>query len=95
MRHRHRLFLEQIKNRMVDSSLRYDDCGRYHSNDLGCKGMSLFNGYNGLNDVLARGEAALVVSLTSITGSVFGTIAVLGVIIYQSLAGIRLSEALE
>ncbi len=26
-------------------------------------GMSLFNGYNGLNDVLARGEAALVVKL--------------------------------
>lgn len=52
-------------------------------------GMSLFNGYNGLNDVLARGEAALVVSQAShlLLGSVFGTIAVLGVIILPITSG--------
>ena len=52
-------------------------------------GMSLFNGYSGLQDVLARGEAALVVSEAShlLLGSVFGTIAVLGVIILPITSG--------
>src|SRR5699024_12275131 len=52
-------------------------------------GMRLFNGYSGLNDVLARGEAALVVSeaLHLLLGSVFGTIAVLGVIILPITSG--------
>src|SRR5699024_1503988 len=52
-------------------------------------GMSLFNGYSGLNDVLARGEAARVVSEAShlLLGSVFGPIAVLGVIILAITSG--------
>ena len=52
-------------------------------------GMSLFNGYSGLQDVLARGEAVLVVSEAShlLLGSVFGTIAVLGVIILPITSG--------
>lgn len=52
-------------------------------------GMSLFNGYSGLSDVLARGEAALVVSEAShlLLGSVFGTIAVLGVIVLPITSG--------
>ena len=52
-------------------------------------GMSLFNGYDGLNEVLAKGEAALVVSKAShlLLGSVLGTIAVLGVIILPITSG--------
>ena len=52
-------------------------------------GMSLFNGYSGLSDVLARGEAALVVSEAShlLLGSVFGTFAVLGVIVLPVTSG--------
>lgn len=45
--------------------------------------MSLFGSYGGLQNVLAQGEAALVVSKVStmLLGSFFGTIAVLGVIV--------------
>lgn len=52
-------------------------------------GMSLFHGYDGLNEVLAKGEAALVVSKAStlLLGSVFGTIAVLGVIVLPITSG--------
>ncbi|MDU0420656.1 carbon starvation CstA family protein [Staphylococcus simulans] len=52
-------------------------------------GMSLFNGYQGLQGVLAKGEAALVVSEAShlLLGSVLGTIAVLGVIVLPITSG--------
>ncbi len=52
-------------------------------------GMSLFNGYEGLQSVLAQGEAALVVSKAShlLLGSVLGTIAVLGVIVLPITSG--------
>ncbi|MBH9581613.1 carbon starvation protein A [Staphylococcus felis] len=51
--------------------------------------MSLFGSYGGLQEVLARGEAALVVSevSTMLLGSVFGTLAVLGVIVLPITSG--------
>ncbi|MCG3402076.1 carbon starvation protein A [Staphylococcus massiliensis] len=51
--------------------------------------MSLFGSYGGLQEVLAKGEAALVVSKVStlLLGSVFGTFAVLGVIILPITSG--------
>lgn len=52
-------------------------------------GMSLFHGYEGLQGVLAEGEAALVVSKAAhlLLGSVLGTIAVLGVIVLPITSG--------
>src|SRR5699024_7909810 len=52
-------------------------------------GMGLVIGYSGLNDVLSRGDASRVVSEASLLllGSVFGTIAVLGVIILPITSG--------
>lgn len=51
--------------------------------------MSLFGGYGGLQEVLAKGEAALVVSeaSTMLLGSVFGTLAILGVIVLPITSG--------
>lgn len=51
--------------------------------------MSLFDGYGGLAEVLAAGEAALVVSEAStlLLGSTLGTIAVLGVIVLPITSG--------
>ncbi|WP_411842015.1 carbon starvation protein A [Salinicoccus sp. HZC-1] len=51
--------------------------------------MSMFDGYGGLSQVLAQGEAALVVSEAStlLLGSVFGTIAILGVIVLPITSG--------
>lgn len=51
--------------------------------------MSLFNGYNGLNEVLANGGPATVVSEVSITmlGAIGGTLAVLGVIVLPITSG--------
>lgn len=51
--------------------------------------MSLFDGYGGLAEVLAAGEAALVVSEAStlLLGSALGTIAVLGVIVLPITSG--------
>ncbi|WP_323703539.1 carbon starvation protein A [Mammaliicoccus sp. Dog046] len=51
--------------------------------------MSLFGGYGGLQEVLAKGEAALVVSeaSTMLLGSVFGTFAILGVIVLPITSG--------
>lgn len=51
--------------------------------------MSLFGSYGGLQNVLAQGEAALVVSKVStmLLGSFFGTIAVLGVIVLPITSG--------
>ncbi|TVT29727.1 carbon starvation protein A [Salinicoccus cyprini] len=51
--------------------------------------MSLFDGYGGLAQVLAQGEAALVVSEASVLllGSVAGTLAILGVIILPITSG--------
>ncbi|GEP79651.1 hypothetical protein SCA05_14440 [Staphylococcus carnosus] len=51
--------------------------------------MSLFHGYEGLQGVLAEGEAALVVSKAAhlLLGSVLGTIAVLGVIVLPITSG--------
>ena len=52
-------------------------------------GMSLFHGYEGLQGVLAEGEAALIVSKAAhlLLGSVLGTIAVLGVIVLPITSG--------
>ncbi|GEP83616.1 carbon starvation protein A-like protein [Staphylococcus piscifermentans] len=52
-------------------------------------GMSLFHGYEGLQGVLAEGEAALVVSKAAhlLLGSILGTIAVLGVIVLPITSG--------
>ena len=46
-------------------------------------GMSLFNGYNGLNEILAAGGPGAVVSEASTTllGAIGGTLAVLGVVV--------------
>ncbi len=51
--------------------------------------MSLFDGYGGLSQVLANGEAALVVSEAStlLLGSALGTIAILGVIVLPITSG--------
>lgn len=51
--------------------------------------MSLFDGYGGLQEVLAEGEAALVVSKVStmLLGSFVGTIAILGVIVLPITSG--------
>ncbi len=51
--------------------------------------MSLFNGYNGLNEVLAAGGPGAVVSEVSITmlGAIGGTLAVLGVVILPITSG--------
>lgn len=51
--------------------------------------MSLFDGYGGLKEVLAQGEAALVVSKAStmLLGSFIGTIAILGVIVLPITSG--------
>ena len=51
--------------------------------------MSLFGGYGGLQEVLTKGEAALVVSeaSTMLLGSVFGTLAILGVIVLPITSG--------
>lgn len=51
--------------------------------------MSLFGSYGGLQAVLAKGQAALVVSEAStiLLGSVFGTIAILGVIVLPITSG--------
>lgn len=51
--------------------------------------MSLFGSYGGLQAVLAKGQAALVVSEAStiLLGSVFGTIAILGVIVLPVTSG--------
>lgn len=51
--------------------------------------MSLFGSYGGLQAVLAKGQAALVVSEAStiLLGSVFGIIAILGVIVFPITSG--------
>ncbi|MDQ0230882.1 carbon starvation CstA family protein [Metabacillus malikii] len=51
--------------------------------------MSLFNGYNGLNEVLAAGGPGAVVSEVSTTmlGAIGGTLAVLGVVILPITSG--------
>ncbi|MBD1381334.1 carbon starvation CstA family protein [Metabacillus arenae] len=51
--------------------------------------MSLFNGYDGLNEVLAAGGPAAVVKEVSITmlGAIGGTLAVLGVIVLPITSG--------
>ena len=52
-------------------------------------GMSLFNGYNGLNDILAAGGPGAVVSQASTTllGAIGGTLAVLGVVVLPITSG--------
>ncbi len=52
-------------------------------------GMSLFDGYNGLNDILAAGGPAAVVTEAStlMLGAVGGTLAVLGVIVLPITSG--------
>ncbi|MBO0958484.1 carbon starvation protein A [Neobacillus sp. MM2021_6] len=52
-------------------------------------GMSLFHGYNGLNDILAAGGPGAVVSEASTTllGAIGGTLAVLGVIVLPITSG--------
>ncbi|KIY23855.1 MULTISPECIES: carbon starvation CstA family protein [Mesobacillus] len=51
--------------------------------------MSLFDGYNGLNDILANGGPAAIVSeaSTAMLGAIGGTLAVLGVIILPITSG--------
>lgn len=51
--------------------------------------MSMFNGYNGLNDILAAGGPGAIVSEASTTllGAIGGTLAVLGVIILPITSG--------
>ncbi|QBP41854.1 carbon starvation CstA family protein [Paenisporosarcina antarctica] len=51
--------------------------------------MSLFNGYDGLNDMLANGGPAAIVSEASILllGSIGGTLAIIGVIILPITSG--------
>ncbi|WP_414042052.1 carbon starvation protein A [Macrococcus sp. EM39E] len=51
--------------------------------------MSLFGGYGGLKEILAQGEAALVVSKAStmLLGSFVGTIAIIGVIVLPITSG--------
>lgn len=51
--------------------------------------MSLFGGYGGLQETLAQGEAALVVSKAStmLLGSFVGTIAIIGVIVLPITSG--------
>ncbi|MFB3166536.1 carbon starvation CstA family protein [Neobacillus sp. 179-C4.2 HS] len=52
-------------------------------------GMSLFNGYNGLNDILAAGGPGAVVSQasTALLGAIGGTLAVLGVVVLPITSG--------
>ncbi|GKV54995.1 hypothetical protein NCCP2222_09420 [Sporosarcina sp. NCCP-2222] len=52
-------------------------------------GMSLFNGYNGLNEMLAAGGPGLIVSEAStlMLGAIGGTLAVLGVIVLPITSG--------
>lgn len=52
-------------------------------------GMSLFNGYNGLSDILAAGGPGAVVSQasTAILGAIGGTLAVLGVVVLPITSG--------
>lgn len=52
-------------------------------------GMSLFNGYNGLNEMLAAGGPGLIVSeaSTMMLGAIGGTLAVLGVIVLPITSG--------
>lgn len=51
--------------------------------------MSLFNGYNGLNDLLANGGPGLIVSevSTMLLGAIGGTLAVLGVVVLPITSG--------
>ncbi|MFD1388779.1 carbon starvation protein A [Oceanobacillus oncorhynchi subsp. oncorhynchi] len=51
--------------------------------------MSMFNGYNGLNDILAAGGPGAIVSEASTTllGAIGGTLAVLGVIVLPITSG--------
>ena len=57
--------------------------------------MSLFQGSNGLNELLATGGTGLVVSeVAKVTlGAVIGTLAVLGVIVLPITSGIPHSGA--
>lgn len=52
-------------------------------------GMSLFGGYDGLNDVLAAGGPGAVVSEVSVAmlGAIGGTLAVLGVVVLPITSG--------